>query len=127
MKTTDFAAHMIRYFTRYLVNEKGSSPQTVDSYRNAFLLYFEYMESRCGIRPEKLTVSDYTSNMIREYPFITEVTEGTGEVTLSADEHRSLSKFFKADLEKEEMERKQHIRLGKDTGKQWFIGCLPGR
>lgn len=64
MKTTDFATHMTRYFTRYLVNEKGSSPQTVDSYRYAFLLYFEYMESRCGIRPEKLTVSDYTRESI---------------------------------------------------------------
>ena len=64
MKITDFAAHMSRYFTRYLVNEKGSSPQTVDSYRHAFLLYFEYMESRCGIRPEKLTVSDYTRESV---------------------------------------------------------------
>ena len=48
MKTTDFAIHMTRYFTRYLVNEKGSSPQTIDSYQYAFLLYFEYMESCCG-------------------------------------------------------------------------------
>lgn len=58
---------MTRYFTRHLVNEKGSSPQTVDSYRHAFLLYFEYMESRCGIRPEKLTVSDYTRASILDF------------------------------------------------------------
>lgn len=64
MKTTDFAAHMTRYFTRYLTNERGSSPQTIDSYRYAFLLYFEYMESCYGIRPEKLTVSDYTRESI---------------------------------------------------------------
>ena len=56
MKTTDFAALLSRYFTKYLPNERGSSPQTIDSYRTAFILYLEYMETVCGIRPEKLSV-----------------------------------------------------------------------
>lgn len=64
MKTTDFATYMTRYFTRYLTNERGSSPQTIDSYRYAFILYLEYMESCRGIRPENLTVSDYTRGSI---------------------------------------------------------------
>lgn len=64
MKTTDFATHMTRYFTRYLTNERGSSPQTIDSYRYAFILYLEYMETCCGIRPERLTVGDYTRDSI---------------------------------------------------------------
>ena len=53
---TDFAVHLSRYFTRYLPNENGSSPQTIDTYRNAFVLYLEYMESICGIKPEKISV-----------------------------------------------------------------------
>lgn len=53
------------------------------------------------------SICEKLRNMIREYPFIIEITEGTGDITLSADEHRILSEFFKADLEKEEMERKQ--------------------
>ena len=60
MKTTDFALHLSKYFTRYLPNECGSSPQTVDSYRYAFILYLEYMENCCGIKPEKMTIMDYT-------------------------------------------------------------------
>lgn len=64
MRTTDFASHFSNYFAHYLPNEKGSSPQTIESYRDSFLLYFEYMESVCGIRSEKLTVKDYTRESV---------------------------------------------------------------
>ena len=64
MKSTDFATLLGRYFTRYLPNERGSSPQTIDSYRNAFILYLEYMEHVGEIKPEKLSVRDYTRESI---------------------------------------------------------------
>ena len=64
MKSTDFATLLSRYFTRYLPNELGSSPKTIDSYRNAFILYLEYMESIGKIKPEKLSVRDYTRESI---------------------------------------------------------------
>lgn len=64
MKTTDFAKHLSRYFTGYLPNERGSSPQTIDSYRYAFILYLEYMESERGISPEKMTVRDLTRESV---------------------------------------------------------------
>lgn len=64
MKSTDFATLLGRYFTRYLPNERGSSPQTIDSYRNAFILYLDYMESVCRIKPEKISVRDYTRESI---------------------------------------------------------------
>lgn len=66
MKNTDFAIHLGRYFTHYLPNERGSSPQTIDSYRYAFILFLEYMES-IGIPPEKMTVADYTRENIRRF------------------------------------------------------------
>lgn len=64
MKSTDFATLLSKYFIRYLPNEQGSSPQTIDSYRNAFILYLDYMETVCGIRPEKMSVKDYTRESI---------------------------------------------------------------
>lgn len=67
MKTTDFAIHMTRFFTRYLPNEKGSSPQTIESYRYAFLMYLEYMEETCGIPPEKVTIQDFTRDSILDF------------------------------------------------------------
>lgn len=66
MKNTDFAAHLGRYFTRYLPNERGSSPQTIDTYRYAFILFLEYMETK-GVPPEKISVSDFTRDNIRGY------------------------------------------------------------
>lgn len=63
MKNTDFAVHLSRYFTHYLPNERGSSPQTIDSYRYAFILFIEYMDST-GIPPEKMTVSGFTRERI---------------------------------------------------------------
>lgn len=66
MKNTDFAIHLSRYFTRYLPNERGSSPQTIDSYRYAFILFLEYMETR-GIPPEKMTIVEFTRDNIRSF------------------------------------------------------------
>lgn len=67
MKPTDFATLLSRYFTRYLPNERGSSPQTIDSYRNAFILYLNYMEAVCGIKPEKMSIKNYTRKSIIEF------------------------------------------------------------
>ena len=66
MKNTDFAVHLGKYFTRYLPNERGSSPQTIDSYRYAFILFLEYMETRC-VPPEKMTIKDFTGDNIRSF------------------------------------------------------------
>ncbi len=66
MKNTDFALYLGRYFTRYLPNERGSSPQTIDSYRYAFILFLEYMEVK-GVPPEKISISDFTRESIRGY------------------------------------------------------------
>lgn len=67
MKTTDFAVYLSRYFTRYLPNELGSSPQTIDSYRIAFILFLEYMETVHGIKPEKISVMDFNNKAIRGF------------------------------------------------------------
>lgn len=64
MKTTDFAIHLSRYFTSYLPNERGSSPQTIDSYRYAFILFLEYMESVKKIRPEKMEIQHFTREIV---------------------------------------------------------------
>lgn len=66
MKSTDFATYLGRYFTRYLSNERGSSPQTIDSYRFAFILFLEYMETK-GVLPEKMLISDFTRDNILGY------------------------------------------------------------
>lgn len=66
MKNTDFATHLGKYFTHYLPNERGSSPQTIDSYRYAFILFLEYMETK-GMPPEKMVIADFTRDNIRGF------------------------------------------------------------
>lgn len=66
MKNTDFATHLGKYFTHYLPNERGSSPQTIDSYRYAFILFLEYMETK-GMPPEKMVIANFTRDNIRGF------------------------------------------------------------
>lgn len=67
MKSTDFAVYLNKYFTGYMPNEKGSSPQTIDSYRYAFILFLEYMDEERCIRADKLQLSDFTRESITGY------------------------------------------------------------
>lgn len=66
--------------------------------------------------------------MIEMYPFIAEITEGVGKITISEEEHRVLTDFFKADLEKEELERMQLYFQGHIDGYAYMkkIGMVFG-
>lgn len=46
-------------------------------------------------------------DMERDYPFILNVTEGKGEISLTAEEHRILVEYFRLSLKKDNIERKQ--------------------
>jgi len=67
MKTTDFAGYLNKYFTGYMPNEKGNSPQTIDSYRYAFILFLEYMDQERCICADKLQLSDFKREAITGY------------------------------------------------------------
>lgn len=60
MKSTDLARYLSKYLTRYLPDNCGSTPQTVDSYRYSFILFLTYMEEKRGIPADKLRISDLT-------------------------------------------------------------------
>lgn len=60
MKTTDFARYLNKYFISHLPDNRGSTPQTIDSYRYSFILFLTYMEEIQKIPAEKLRISDLT-------------------------------------------------------------------
>lgn len=64
MKTTDFAVNLGRYLTHYLPDDQGCSPNTIDSYRYAFIQYLEFMEEEKGIRPEKIQIRNLTRESV---------------------------------------------------------------
>jgi len=62
MKTTDFAKYLNKYFTVYLPDNRGSTPQTIDSYRYAFILFLTYMDEINDISADRVKISDMTFN-----------------------------------------------------------------
>lgn len=60
MKQTDFAQALNRFLTDYLVNKRGSSAKTIDSYRYAFIFLLDYYNEVLQIPAEKLTLNDLT-------------------------------------------------------------------
>lgn len=57
MKRTDFAGALYRYFRDYLVNDRGCSARTIETYRYAFIQFIDYMENHLNIRPEKIELT----------------------------------------------------------------------
>jgi len=67
MKRTDFAVYLNKYFTDYLPNTCGSTPQTIDSYRYSFILFLTYMQDQYQISADRVDISDLTYENIVSY------------------------------------------------------------
>jgi Site-specific recombinase XerD len=62
--TTDFAKHLSRFLSEYLPHERNVSPNTIASYRDAFVQYIDYMRNVRGITLDKLTLKQLTGNSV---------------------------------------------------------------
>ena len=60
MKRSDFAVFLNKYLTDYLVNTRGSTEKTIDSYRYAFISLLEYYSDVLKIPAEKICLTDLT-------------------------------------------------------------------
>jgi len=67
MISNTFLTTLAEYFTSYLTDVKGLSHNTVTAYQYAFQLLFEFMSSKKGIPPEKVTFSHLTEEVTMEY------------------------------------------------------------
>ncbi len=64
MKKTDFAVFLNKYLTRYLIDTRGSTERTIDSYRYAFVFLLEYFSDVLKIPADKICLSDITYDNI---------------------------------------------------------------
>jgi site-specific recombinase XerD len=55
------------FFLRRLINERGASIRTVESYRDAFELLFGFIEKRHGKSPSTLTMADLDAPLILDF------------------------------------------------------------
>lgn len=60
MKQTDFAVSLNRFLTDYLVNKRGSTAKTIDSYRYTFIFLLDYYNDNLHISAEQMTVRELT-------------------------------------------------------------------
>lgn len=67
MKTTNFSTFLSGYFIKHLPNEKEASRNTVKSYQYAFILLINFLESKRGIKINKISLSDVTKETIVSY------------------------------------------------------------
>ena len=72
--TTDFAKHLSRFLSEYLPYERNTSPNTIASYRDAFLQFIDYMKNDKGISIDRLGLKHLTrSNVLGYLKWILEV------------------------------------------------------
>jgi len=65
MKTnTDFAKYLSRYLSSYLPYERNVSPNTIAAYRDAFVLFINYMKDEKDIKADKLTLECMTKDSV---------------------------------------------------------------
>ena len=59
-----FAALVQAYFTEYLTQQRALSPQTIATYRDAFVLFLDFAQRHLGKSPTVLSLADITPDMI---------------------------------------------------------------
>lgn len=64
MKPTDFAKYLTEFLASYLPSQKNVSRNTIRSYRDTFKLLIKYYQDIKGIRIERITLSDLSSEGI---------------------------------------------------------------
>lgn len=66
-KPTDFAVLLSGFLTEYLPVQKGSSIQTIASYRDTFKLLLQYLRNEKGLLPERVKLASIDTAMITDF------------------------------------------------------------
>ena len=67
MKTTDFSKYLTDFLSKYLQGERGMSKNTIDAYRDTFLLLIKYVTEKKKINIRKLEIEDISKEVITEF------------------------------------------------------------
>ncbi len=67
MRPTDFSYYLTSFLKQYLPGEKGSSINTIASYRDAFILFLRFLKNMKNIAADNLTLNMITRDMVIEF------------------------------------------------------------
>ena len=62
-----FSSLVQAYFAEYLTQQRALSAQTIAAYRDGFVLFLGFVESRLGKSPNAITLADITPDMIMAF------------------------------------------------------------
>lgn len=69
------------FFTQRLISQRGASPRTVESYRDAFELLFRFIEQRTHTTPSALDLTDLDAPVVLDFLDDLETTRGNSART----------------------------------------------
>jgi len=67
METTDFAKYLTKFFSEYLVGERGASPHTIRSYSNTFTHLLAFMDEKEHIKADALLLDHFSRNIVLRF------------------------------------------------------------
>lgn len=67
MSKPDFADYVHTFFIRYLPQQRGLSKNTISSYSYAAMLFYDYCDAVRHIRPDKLTFSKISKDLVEDF------------------------------------------------------------
>ena len=67
MKQIDFSKSLANFFGKYLQHERNVSPNTIATYRDAFVLFLEFLRDVKGKKAEKVELTDISKDNVTEF------------------------------------------------------------
>lgn len=67
MKHKGFVTHLSAYFLKYMPTRTGYSSNTIQSYRDTFIIFLRYGKNVLRIKPDKMNFESINRKMIEDF------------------------------------------------------------
>lgn len=94
METTDFAKYLTKFFSEYLVGERGASTNTIRSYGNTFTHLLVFMDEKEHIKADALLLDHFNRSVVLRFLDWLQTTKQCGNATRN-QRLAALHSFFK--------------------------------
>lgn len=94
METTDFAKYLTKFFSEYLVGERGASTNTIRSYGNTFTHLLVFMDEKEHIKADALLLDHFNRSVVLRFLDWLQTSKQCGNATRN-QRLAALHSFFK--------------------------------
>ena len=94
METTDFAKYLTKFFSEYLVGERGASSHTIRSYSNTFTHLLVFMDEKEHIKADNLLIDHFDRKVVLRFLDWLQTSKQCGNATRN-QRLAALHSFFK--------------------------------